>query len=108
METLPDLGSLPPLYDKHYKTVIDVLFEHLNKSESKNLDLLNITGMSLRRKDGHASVYYLAPNKSIASVQREDCSHWCLPGVPDSWNEILYSLLLKREKLLTPNTTQFF
>jgi hypothetical protein len=20
-----------------------------------------------------------------------DCSHWCLPGVPDSWNELLYA-----------------
>jgi hypothetical protein len=24
----------------------------------------------------------------------QDCSHWCLPGIPDSWNELLYSTLL--------------
>lgn len=107
METLPDLGSLPPLSDKHFNTVIDVLSEHLNTSEAKNLNLLNVTDMSLRRKDGHPSVYYLGPNQSIASVQREDCSHWCLPGIPDSWNEILYALLLKRERFHAPNTTFF-
>ncbi|KAJ6967442.1 protein trichome birefringence-like 8 isoform X2, partial [Populus alba x Populus x berolinensis] len=21
----------------------------------------------------------------------QDCSHWCLPGIPDTWNEILYA-----------------
>lgn len=24
-----------------------------------------------------------------------DCSHWCLPGVPDIWNKILSSVVLK-------------
>ncbi|CAN6921912.1 unnamed protein product, partial [Brassica oleracea var. botrytis] len=24
----------------------------------------------------------------------QDCSHWCLPGVPDTWNEILYTKFL--------------
>ncbi|KAI9080292.1 hypothetical protein K1719_037686 [Acacia pycnantha] len=97
LETLPDLGSLPPLSDKHFKIAIDALSEHLNQSEAKYLDLLNVTQMSLSRKDGHASIYYLGPNNTIAALQREDCSHWCLPGVPDSWNEILYALLLKRD-----------
>jgi len=23
----------------------------------------------------------------------DDCSHWCLAGVPDAWNEILYAVL---------------
>ncbi|KAL1112377.1 hypothetical protein V6Z11_D02G122100 [Gossypium hirsutum] len=23
-----------------------------------------------------------------------DCSHWCLPGLPDIWNEIFLSYLL--------------
>ncbi|KAK4273129.1 hypothetical protein QN277_021587 [Acacia crassicarpa] len=97
LETLPDLGSLPPLSDKHFKIAVDALSEHLNQSETKYLDLLNVTQMSLSRKDGHASIYYLGPNNTIAALQREDCSHWCLPGVPDSWNEILYALLLKRD-----------
>ncbi|KAL0705543.1 hypothetical protein Bca4012_071968 [Brassica carinata] len=24
----------------------------------------------------------------------QDCIHWCLPGVPDTWNEILYAKFL--------------
>ncbi|KAG5055276.1 hypothetical protein AAZX31_03G134500 [Glycine max] len=95
-ETLPDLGSLPTVSDIHFRTLIDVLSERTNKSEVLNLDLLNVTQMSQRRRDGHASIYYIGPD-STASMQRQDCSHWCLPGVPDSWNEILYALLLKWE-----------
>ncbi|XP_027350616.1 protein trichome birefringence-like 10 [Abrus precatorius] len=105
METLPDLGSLPALSDIHFRTIFDVLSERTTKSEVLNLDLLNITQMSLRRKDGHASIYYLGPD-GAAPMQRQDCSHWCLPGVPDSWNEILYALLLKREELYERNTTE--
>ncbi|XP_020238782.1 protein trichome birefringence-like 10 [Cajanus cajan] len=98
LETLPDLGSLPEVSDIHFTTIIDVLSERTNKSEVLNLDLLNVTKMSMRRRDGHASIYYLGPD-GTASMQRQDCSHWCLPGVPDSWNEMLYALLLKREDL---------
>ena len=107
METLPDLGSLPAVSDIHFRTVVDVLSERTNKSKVLNLDLLNVTQMSIRRRDGHASIYYIGPD-STASMQRQDCSHWCLPGVPDSWNEILYALLLKREDIFErrQNTTK--
>lgn len=106
LETLPDLGSLPAISDIHFTTIFDVLSERMNKSEVMNLDLLNVTQMSLRRKDGHASIYYLGPDKGTASMQKQDCSHWCLPGVPDSWNEILYALLLKRDPFFEGNTTK--
>lgn len=107
LETLPDLGSLPPVSDIHFRNVVDILSERMNKSEVLNLDLLNVTQMSIRRRDGHASIYYIGPD-STASMQRQDCSHWCLPGVPDSWNEILYALLLKREDIFErrQNTTK--
>ena len=98
METLPDLGSLPAVSDIHFRTVVDVLSsERRKRSEFLNPDLLNVTQMSIRRRDGHASIYYLGPD-GTAPMQRQDCSHWCLPGVPDSWNELLYALLLKREE----------
>uniref|UniRef100_A0A0R0EW49 Uncharacterized protein n=1 Tax=Glycine max TaxID=3847 RepID=A0A0R0EW49_SOYBN len=96
LETLPDLGSLPPVSDIHFRNVVDILSERMNKSEVLNLDLLNVTQMSIHRRDGHPSIYYLGPGRT-SSMWRQDCSHWCLPGVPDSWNEILYALLLKRE-----------
>ncbi|KAK6919171.1 PC-Esterase, partial [Dillenia turbinata] len=51
---------------------------------------LNITKLSQYRRDAHPSMY--------ARKQREpefygDCSHWCLPGLPDTWNRLLYSLI---------------
>ncbi|KAI3469315.1 hypothetical protein Pfo_025978 [Paulownia fortunei] len=53
---------------------------------------LNITKMTDYRKDGHPSIF-----RQPASTGRQgffqDCSHWCLPGVPDSWNELLYAIL---------------
>uniref|UniRef100_A0A7N2L217 Trichome birefringence-like C-terminal domain-containing protein n=2 Tax=Quercus lobata TaxID=97700 RepID=A0A7N2L217_QUELO len=51
------------------------------------LTLLDITTLSLLRKDGHPSIYGLGGPTTM------DCSHWCLAGVPDTWNQILYNLI---------------
>lgn len=107
LETLPDFGSLPVSdSDNYFKILNDVLTERSNKSQVMKLDLLKVTNMTLWRKDGHASVYYLGPGTGPASVSRQDCSHWCLPGVPDSWNELLNALLLKRESFGGRNSTK--
>ncbi|KAM7262418.1 hypothetical protein ACFE04_000101 [Oxalis oulophora] len=56
------------------------------------VNLQDITTMSALRKDGHPSVYGRAMNGSGEEERRQqssDCSHWCLPGVPDTWNEML-------------------
>ena len=50
--------------------------------------LLDVTLLTQLRKDGHPSIYAGQGSGYV------DCSHWCLPGVPDSWNEILYAALL--------------
>ncbi|KAI7735494.1 hypothetical protein M8C21_017852 [Ambrosia artemisiifolia] len=58
---------------------------------------LNISRLTDYRKDGHPSIYRTV-HKSMSLEQRiaaQDCSHWCLPGVPDTWNELLYASLLK-------------
>ncbi|KDP21475.1 hypothetical protein JCGZ_21946 [Jatropha curcas] len=107
LEKLPDLGSLPSsLLDYRFKILFDLLLEHSNDSLVMNLDLLNVTNMAARRKDGHASLYYLEPGIGPASLHRQDCSHWCLPGVPDSWNILLYALFLKRESVLAQNSIE--
>lgn len=56
---------------------------------------INITQLSDYRKDGHASVYTgELPDEQKNSPQvQADCIHWCLPGVPDTWNQILYAYL---------------
>ncbi|KAL8507671.1 hypothetical protein ACS0TY_018276 [Phlomoides rotata] len=69
-------GGLPP--------ALEVLKRVLSKMK-KHVQLLDVTNLSLLRKDGHPSIY---------GLPGMDCSHWCLPGVPDTWNRILYSLIL--------------
>ncbi|XP_065861164.1 protein trichome birefringence-like 11 [Euphorbia lathyris] len=106
LEKLPDLVPLQNPLDYRSKLLFDVLSKHSNESHIINLNLLNVTSMAAQRKDGHASVYYLGPGNGLASLHRQDCSHWCLPGVPDSWNELLYALLLKREPFPARNSTE--
>lgn len=49
--------------------------------------VLHVTRMGSFRSDGHVGTW--SDNPSVP-----DCSHWCLPGVPDMWNEILFSYLM--------------
>ncbi|KAJ4834628.1 hypothetical protein Tsubulata_030850, partial [Turnera subulata] len=61
---------------------------------------LNVTRMTNFRKDAHPSAYRMQnlSEEEIRSQKIQDCSHWCLPGVPDTWNKIVYSQLLRRHK----------
>lgn len=107
METLPELGGLTLTSQTWPKLTIaiDVLSAHSNQQPKlRDIDVLNITVMSHKRKDGHSSLYYLGPGMGPASIHRQDCSHWCLPGVPDSWNELLYALFIRREISKTRNS----
>lgn len=65
---------------------------------------LNITRMTDYRKEGHPSVYRkqkLSEEERKSPQLYQDCSHWCLPGVPDSWNELLYAqILVKQHQML--------
>ncbi|XP_010255916.1 PREDICTED: protein trichome birefringence-like 11 [Nelumbo nucifera] len=103
LETLPELGaSLVPSGSWSQLNIVNgVLLAHSNKSQVMQMDVLNVTHMTSRRKDGHLSLYYLGSKIGPASLHRQDCSHWCLPGVPDAWNELLYAFFLKREATRT-------
>ncbi|KAK7367838.1 hypothetical protein VNO80_09856 [Phaseolus coccineus] len=62
---------------------------------------MNISRLTDYRKDGHPSIYrmeYKTPEEHASAELHQDCSHWCLPGVPDTWNELLYASLLKYGK----------
>ncbi|XP_031485259.1 protein trichome birefringence-like 3 isoform X2 [Nymphaea colorata] len=60
---------------------------------------INITQLSEHRKDGHTSVYTEFKGKIMTEEhwaqpqQYADCIHWCLPGVPDTWNQLLLTYL---------------
>ncbi|KAM6590519.1 protein trichome birefringence-like 14 [Cannabis sativa] len=49
-----------------------------------NVKLLDITALSELRDEGHISRYSIRGTTGI-----NDCLHWCLPGIPDAWNELL-------------------
>ncbi|KAL6978508.1 Protein trichome birefringence-like 10 [Sarracenia purpurea var. burkii] len=106
LETLPDFGSFFVSSQTwvHAKIIYHALTERFDKSPVNKLDLLNVTYMTSLRKDGHSSLYYLGPEIGPAPLHRQDCSHWCLPGVPDSWNELLYALFLRWEYSHRPNS----
>lgn len=107
LETLPELGSslVPSDTWAQFKRASAILSAYSNNTSQTKFEVLNITSMTARRKDGHSSLYYLGPDIGPAAIHRQDCSHWCLPGVPDTWNELLYALLLKREATRTWNSS---
>ncbi|RHN41664.1 putative PMR5 domain, PC-Esterase [Medicago truncatula] len=75
--------------------------EHVIQNMKTEVIYMNISRLTDYRKDGHPSVYrkdYKTSMKQNSSSLYEDCSHWCLPGVPDTWNELLYVSLLKYGK----------
>ncbi|KAM0894105.1 hypothetical protein ACQ4PT_024682 [Festuca glaucescens] len=55
------------------------------------LRLLDVTGIMLRRPDGHPDRYgHGAGEHSGFDV---DCLHWCLPGPIDVWNQLLLQII---------------
>ncbi|XP_019443378.1 PREDICTED: protein trichome birefringence-like 16 [Lupinus angustifolius] len=57
-----------------------------NAVKGTGIKLLDITGLSQLRDEGHISRFSLTAQPGV-----QDCLHWCLPGVPDTWNEILFA-----------------
>ncbi|KAL9248136.1 hypothetical protein vseg_021493 [Gypsophila vaccaria] len=55
-----------------------------NAVKGTRVKLLDITALSQLRDEGHISRYSVKASSGI-----QDCLHWCLPGIPDTWNEIL-------------------
>lgn len=61
--------------------------------------LLNVTRLTNFRKDGHPSIYGKNRTAGVkVSGRKQDCSHWCLPGIPDAWNELIYATLVIQQK----------
>lgn len=75
--------------------------EHVLLETRSPVVYLNISRLTDYRKDGHPSIHrmeYKSEEERMAAERSQDCSHWCLPGVPDTWNELLYASLLKAGK----------
>ncbi|KAJ4969150.1 hypothetical protein NE237_015851 [Protea cynaroides] len=93
--------EIEPIYDEifleKYPSKMRVL-EYVLRQMKTPVIYLNINRLTDYRKDGHPSIYrkeYNSVQEQIAVETSQDYSHWCLPGVPDTWNELLYDSLSK-------------
>ncbi|RWW42950.1 hypothetical protein BHE74_00051446 [Ensete ventricosum] len=74
----------------------------IKKMKKVPVTFVRITGMSEYRKDAHTSVHTLRQGKLLTAEQQADpatyadCIHWCLPGLPDTWNEFIYARIASR------------
>ncbi|KAF9595171.1 hypothetical protein IFM89_037600 [Coptis chinensis] len=80
-ETQPVMGSTHPVTYQATTIVKDVLGTIENP-----VYLLDVTTLSQLRKDAHPSSY-----NGLGGM---DCTHWCIPGLPDTWSQILYAALI--------------
>ncbi|KAL6191833.1 hypothetical protein ACLB2K_038222 [Fragaria x ananassa] len=81
-------GALLDSYPLKMKIVDEVI-----KEMKVPVILLNVTRLTNCRKDGHPSIW-----GKKGSSRKQDCSHWCVPGVPDAWNELIYATLVFQQK----------
>ncbi|EOY17670.1 PREDICTED: protein trichome birefringence-like 33 [Theobroma cacao] len=87
----------PNYWGSESKSVMQVIGEEFSKSKYP-ITFLNITQLSNYRKDAHTSIYKkqwspLTPEQLANPVSYADCVHWCLPGLQDTWNELLFAKL---------------
>ncbi|CAH2074637.1 unnamed protein product [Thlaspi arvense] len=74
------------------------MVERVLKRLGPKVSVVNITQLSEYRKDGHPSVYRkfwepLNQDRLNNPSSYSDCTHWCVPGVPDVWNQLLFHYL---------------
>ncbi|XVF55074.1 hypothetical protein PTKIN_Ptkin06aG0007400 [Pterospermum kingtungense] len=80
------------------KTMMSVVAGVLEKMKVP-VTVLNITQLSEYRIDAHSSIYTETGGRLLTDEEKADpghhadCIHWCLPGVPDTWNQIFLAHL---------------
>ncbi len=86
-------GETTPIFAPGYPSrqhPAELVVENVLRTISKPVHLLNVTRLSQLRKDAHPSVYGLGGHLGM------DCTHWCLAGLPDTWNQLLYAELISK------------
>lgn len=80
-----------PLYETNgndYNVFSNIISEVV-ANMTATVTLLDVTYMGALRSDAHVGKWSDAPSAL-------DCSHWCLLGIPDAWNELLFSNILTK------------
>lgn len=86
----PETNYTNPETEPLNNQIISNIVKEMQTTKRK-VNFLNVTYLTTMRRDGHPSRYREPGTPQHAP---QDCSHWCLPGVPDTWNELLYAHLL--------------
>ncbi|KAG6415932.1 hypothetical protein SASPL_123351 [Salvia splendens] len=98
-ETSPILNTTMPLNVGTDRRLLRIA-ANVTKSMKVGVNFVNITKLSEYRKDAHTSVYTIRQGKMLTEEQQADpatyadCIHWCLPGLPDTWNEFIYARII--------------
>ncbi|KAJ8452917.1 hypothetical protein Cgig2_014680 [Carnegiea gigantea] len=74
--------------NKEERELNQVIEEALQGSSIQKLDLAHL---SEYRADAHPAIWL--GKKDAVAVWGQDCMHWCLPGVPETWVDILSELI---------------
>ncbi|GAB4847736.1 hypothetical protein Ancab_026798 [Ancistrocladus abbreviatus] len=83
LDPVPDVRIPWELLDPFSGTITDVV-----KNMTVPVIILGITSMPAFWSDVHVGIWN--DHQAVA-----DCSHWCLPGVPDMWNKIVLTVNLR-------------
>ncbi|ONK69874.1 uncharacterized protein A4U43_C05F27710 [Asparagus officinalis] len=82
------------------RSMISIVEQTIEKMKTP-VKYLNITRLSEYRREAHTAIYTVRQQKLLTDEERKqpekfaDCSHWCLPGLPDTWNSLLYTSILR-------------
>ncbi|KAL4290994.1 hypothetical protein GQ457_14G026040 [Hibiscus cannabinus] len=79
-----------------------VIAANVTRNTKVPVHFIDITTLSEYRKDAHTATHTVRQGKILTPEQKAnpaiyaDCIHWCLPGLPDTWNEFLYTRIISR------------
>lgn len=109
----------PILSEGHWGSLTDrgtmqIVESAIQKLETRGLKVhyLNITQLSDYKKDAHPSIYKkfwmnLTEEQLANPMSHSDCDNWCLSGVPDVWNTILYSYIMHLRSSYVARDTKY-
>eukprot|EP00475_Leptophrys_vorax_P028230 TRINITY_DN40760_c0_g1_i1.p1 TRINITY_DN40760_c0_g1~~TRINITY_DN40760_c0_g1_i1.p1 ORF type:complete len:422 (-),score=-18.18 TRINITY_DN40760_c0_g1_i1:227-1492(-) len=109
-------GAIEPMSErmaeKKYGEPLATSEEYLTTQKATLLGtpfrFLQVTRLSAMRPDGHQGLWYksraatgpTSPGGDGEDPFSGDCTHWCLPGVPDTWVDMLYTNMLLEPSLV--------
>ncbi|KAD5507573.1 hypothetical protein E3N88_15276 [Mikania micrantha] len=71
---------------REYRSRFSDIIKKVVRNMSVPVTTMYVTPMGSYRSDAHVGTW--SDNPMVP-----DCSHWCLPGVPDAWNEVLLGII---------------